>query len=109
MNRREAITEALYDWRIAERDLADATDGIGDRLRADIEHYRSKYQRLSSDSMVNKIHQLKEAEHRRSNATPSTPSFHQAAKDTQVIAADIWESARQSDRDTPQREGNAER
>ena len=109
MNRREAIAEALRLWRIAERDLAGATDGVGDKLRADIEHYRSEYQRLSSDSMVEKMNQLKEAEHRRSSSTPSTPSFHQAARDTQEIAADIWETARQSDRDIPQGDGKTVR
>ena len=103
MDRREAITEALSDWRVAERDLTDATDGDADQLRADIDHHRSKYKRLSSDSMVEKIDLLKDAERRRSSATPSTPPFHEAAKDTQEIAADIWESARQSDQDTPQR------
>ena len=103
MKRREDISESLRLWRAAERDLAESTDGIADRLRADIEHYRSEYQRLSTESMAEKIDLLREAEHRRSGATPSTPSFHQAARDTQEIAADIWESARQSDRDTPQR------
>ena len=99
---REAISETLRHWRAAERDLAEATDGTADKLRADIDHYRSEYQWLSSASMVEKINLLKGAEKRRSSATPSTPRFHQAAKDAQEIAADIWEIARQSDRDTPQ-------
>lgn len=46
------------------------------------------------------------AEGRRSQATPSTPPFHEAARDTQEIAAEIWEAARSSDEDTPQTDLN---
>ena len=107
MLRRELIHESLRAWRNAERELAESTDGIADRLRADIEHYRSEYQRLTTESMVEHIAQLKDAERRRSTSTPSTPTFHQAVRDTQAIAADIWEEARRGDLDTPQREGAA--
>ncbi|HEY8847009.1 MAG TPA: hypothetical protein VIM24_10150, partial [Candidatus Limnocylindrales bacterium] len=52
---------------------------------------------------------LREAESRRSHATPSTLPFHEAARDTQEIAAEIWEAARSSDEDTPQTEINRRR
>jgi hypothetical protein len=51
--------------------------------------------------MVEWIAKLHEAEGRRSQATPSTVPFHVAARDTQKIAAEIWEAARESDEDTP--------
>ncbi len=57
--------------------------------------------------MVQWIAKLQEAEGRRANATPSTPTFHQAARDTEEIAAEIWEAARESDEDTPQTTANA--
>jgi hypothetical protein len=65
--------------------------------------HRTEYQRLSTLSMIDSMQQLREAEGRRSAATPSTPAFHQAAQDAEQIAGDIWEQARQSDRDTPKR------
>ena len=37
----------------------------------------------------------------RSGATPSNPPFHEAAKDELEIAAEIWDVARVSDRETP--------
>ncbi len=56
--------------------------------------------------MVERIGSLREAESRRANATPSTLPFHEAARDTQEIASDIWEAARSSDEDTPATETN---
>jgi hypothetical protein len=56
--------------------------------------------------MVERIGSLREAESRRANATPSTLPFHQAARDTQEIASDIWEAARSSDEDTPETDTN---
>lgn len=52
--------------------------------------------------MVEWIAKLHEAEGRRAQATPSTLPFHVAARDTQDIAAEIWEAARSSDEDTPE-------
>ncbi len=49
---------------------------------------------------------LDDAERRRANATPSTVPFHEAARDTQEIAAQIWEAARSSDEDTPKTDRN---
>ncbi len=37
---------------------------------------------------------------------PSTPPFHEAARDAEAIALDIWETARESDEDTPQTAAN---
>ena len=103
MTHREAIQTALAAWRAADRALADAIDGEAADLEREAEKQRDAYHRLSSDFMSERLDSLKDAEHRRSSATPSTPPFHQAARETQEIAADIWESGRQSDRDTPQR------
>jgi hypothetical protein len=103
MSRREAITDSLAAWRNAERELAESVDGERVRIQSDIERFRDEYQRLSSESMVENMDRLKEADHRRSIATPSTPPFHEAVRDTAEIAADIWEEARRGDLDTPQR------
>jgi hypothetical protein len=78
-----------------------ATDGDRDAIQAEVERHRSDFQRLSADHMMERLDALKDAEDRRRNATPSTPPFHQAARDELEIASDIWEGARQSDRDTP--------
>jgi hypothetical protein len=102
MSRREEIETALAAWRAADRRLAAATDGDRDAIQAEVERHRSEFQRLSADHMMERLDALKDAEDRRSHATPSTPPFHEAARDELEIAADIWEGARQSDQDTPQ-------
>jgi hypothetical protein len=56
--------------------------------------------------MAGWLAKLKDAEKRRSIATPSTAPFHEAARDTEEIAAAIWEAARSSDEDTPQTKEN---
>ena len=63
---------------------------------------RDEYQRLSAANMNEWMARLDEAEGRRANATPSTLPFHEAARETQEIAAEIWEAARSSDEDTPE-------
>jgi hypothetical protein len=102
MARRQAIEAALTSWRDAERRLDLAADGEADALGREVDHYRDEFQRLSAAHMVEWIAKLREAEGRRANATPSTPRFHQAARDTQDIASEIWEAARSSDEDTPE-------
>ncbi|HYK94333.1 MAG TPA: hypothetical protein VE011_00480 [Candidatus Dormibacteraeota bacterium] len=100
-NRRQAVEAALAGWREAERKLAAASDDRS-AIRAELERYRDEYQRLSSDSMSDRIEALREAEGRRSSAVPSTHPFHQAAQDERAIAGQIWEEARSIDEDTPQ-------
>jgi len=97
---REVLAEALRLWRAAERELVESGDG-DDRLEASVAHLRGDYQRLYTDGMVENIQRLHEADARRSHATPSTPDFHAATRDTEEIAADIWEQARRGDRDSP--------
>ncbi len=106
MSRREAIEAALAAWRDAERRLAGAADADRTAIRRQVESHRSDFQQLSADHMVERIGSLREAEGRRANATPSTLPFHEAARDTQEIASDIWEAARRSDEDTPETETN---
>ena len=106
MSRREAIEAALAAWRDAERRLARAVDGDRAAIEREVDRYRSDFQQLSADHMVERIGSLREAEHRRANATPSTLPFHEAARDTQEIASDIWEAARSSDEDTPATDTN---
>ena len=101
VNRRQAIEAALEGWRAAERKLAGA-NGDTDAVRAEIERHRTDFQRMSAEHMRERIDALKDAEHRRAFAIPSTHPFHQAAQDEKVIADEIWESARESDEDTPQ-------
>jgi hypothetical protein len=106
LSRREAIEAALAAWRDAERRLANAADGDRAAIEQEVGRHRSDFQQLSADHMVERIGSLREAEHRRANATPSTLPFHEAARDTQEIASDIWEAARSSDEDTPETETN---
>ena len=106
MSRRQAIEAALAAWRDAERRVAQAADGDRDAIAAEVARHRAEFQELSADHMVERIGMLQEAENRRSHATPSTPRFHEAARDTQEIASDIWEAARESDEDTPQTAAN---
>lgn len=56
--------------------------------------------------MVEWIAKLQEAESRRAHSTPSIPPFHEAARDDEAVAAEIWETARESDQDTPQTAAN---
>jgi antirestriction protein len=100
VSRREILQEALREWRRAERELFESGDG-DDRLEANVAHLRGEYQRLYTEGMVENIERLHEADDRRSRAVPSTLDFHAAARDTEDIAADIWEQARRGDRDTP--------
>ena len=106
MARREAIEAALAAWRDAERRQAKAVDGDRERLTAVVERERTEFQRLSAEHMVEWIAKLQEAEGRRAHSTPSTPKFHEAARDAEAIAAEIWETARESDEDTPQTAAN---
>ena len=102
MSRREAVEAALAAWRDAERKQDQAVDGERDTLTRDVERHRAEFHRLSADHMIERIGQLQAAESRRANATPSTLPFHEAARETQEIASEIWEAARESDEDTPQ-------
>ena len=100
VNRRETLQEALRLWRTAERELMERGDGRDD-LEANVARLRGDYQRLYTEGMVENMDRLQEADERRSRATPSTRDFHEATRDTEDIAADIWEQARRGDRDTP--------
>ena len=106
MARREAIEAALAAWRDAERRLARAEEDEAEGLQVEVDLHRDEFQELSAEHMVEWMGKLREAEGRRANATPSTLPFHQAARDTQEIASEIWEAARSSDEDTPQNELN---
>jgi len=100
VSRRESLAEALREWRTAERELVESGDGNED-LEAHVAGFRNEYQRLYSAGMIENIDRLQEADERRSSATPSTPAFHEATRDTEDAAMDIWEQARRGDRDTP--------
>jgi hypothetical protein len=106
MARREAIETALAEWRDAERRLAGAVDGEAEAFRQELKLHRDEFQALSAAHMVEWMAKLQEAEARRSGSVPSTPPFHEAARDEQDIAAEIWEAARSSDEDTPQTDLN---
>lgn len=106
ISRRQAIEAALAAWRDAERRLDLAVDGETKTLTREVARHRDEFQRLSAEHMVEWLGKLQEAEDRRSRATPSTLPFHEAARDTQMIAAEIWEAARSSDEDTPETTAN---
>ena len=99
--RQQTIEKALAAWREAERSVDKAINGDRDALQAEVERHRDEFQRLSAAHMEERIDALHEAETRRRAAVPSTPPFHQAAQDEKAIAAEIWDTARQSDEDTP--------
>ena len=105
VSRREALQEALRVWRAAQRELETSGDGRED-LEANVHRLRDEYQRLYTANMVENLERLHEADARRSAATPSTPDFHAATRDTEIVAADIWEQARRGDRDTPHGRGD---
>jgi hypothetical protein len=104
--RRESIESALTSWRAAERQLTNATPETFDDLTREVVRCRDVFQQLSADHMIEWMAKLTDAESRRSHATPSTLPFHVAARDTQEIAAEIWEAARSSDEDTPETAAN---
>lgn len=106
MERRRSVEAALAAWRDAERRLSRASDGDTEALKREVAVHRDEYQRLSVANMDEWMARLDEAEGRRANATPSTVPFHEAARDTQEIAAEIWEAARSSDEDTPKTDLN---
>lgn len=106
MSRREAVETALTEWRAAERLRANAVGGDRTALTREVEQHRDEFQRLSAAHMVEWIDKLQEAENRRAHATPSTPPFHEAARDAEAIAAEIWDTVRSSDEDTPQTAAN---
>lgn len=95
------IEEALASWRDAQRRLDNATDGELDALRAEVDERRQRFQDLSAEYMMGRLDALKEAESRRKSAVPSSDPFHAAAREEMKIAADIWDTARMSDADTP--------
>ena len=109
MTRRQAIEASLAAWREAERRLTNAVDGDREPIAREVERHRTEFQQLSAVHMVDQIGKLQEAESRRSHATPSTVPFHEAARETQEIASEIWEAARESDEDTPQTAENHRR
>ena len=93
VSRREALQEALRLWRAAERELvADGHDAVS--LDRKVVRLRDDYQRIYTMSMMENLERLQDAEDRRSASIPSTPAFHEATQDTEMVAADIWEQAR---------------
>ena len=106
MAQRDSIEAALASWRDAERRHAQAVDGEAEALSGEVTLHRDKFQQLSAEHMAEWMDKLQDAEDRRSHATPSTVPFHEAARDTQEIAAEIWEAARSSDEDTPETAAN---
>ena len=105
VSRREALQEALSVWRSADRELA-ASGASRQDLQLKVDSLRDNYQRLYTEGMVDNLDRLQNADLRRSRSTPSTPAFHEATRDTQEIAADIWEQARRGDRDTTNGSGD---
>ena len=98
---RTEIEDALAAWRDAARRLDNAVDGDREALSAEVERHRDHFHRLSARHMMDRIDALHDAEARRMAAVPSTDPFHEAARDEKAIAAEIWESARMSDEETP--------
>ena len=80
------LEETLAAWREAVRRLDHATDGDTEALAADVEDHRQRFQELSAEYMMDRIDALKHAEAKRRSETPSTPAFHEAAREEMDIA-----------------------
>lgn len=106
MQLRRNVEASLAAWRDAERRLSQAFGPDVEELKREVTLHRDEFQRMSAANMQEWMARLDEAEGRRAHATPSTKPFHEAARDTQEIAAQIWEAARSSDEDTPETELN---
>ncbi len=104
MARRQAIEAAPDASRDAERRLVGAVDGEAEALAREVARHRDEFQRLSAEHMVEWMDELREAESRRSHATPSTLAFHEAARDTREIAAEIWRLPAAAARTRPDRD-----
>ncbi|MGZ8769237.1 hypothetical protein [Aeromicrobium sp.] len=103
---RKKIEQALAAWREAEKRLQNATNGDRDALQADVDRHRNDFQSLSGDHMIERMDALHDAESRRQSEMPSTPPYHAAARQEKAIAAEIFESARANDEDTPTKGAN---
>lgn len=79
MARREAIEAALSAWRAAERRQAQAVGGDREALDREVDAYRTEFQRLSADHMVEWIAKLQQAEGRRARATEAGPGIDRGA------------------------------
>ena len=99
---RQEIEAALSRWRDATRRRDNATDGDRDALDLEVRRARDAFHQLSANYMMERIDALRDAEARRTAAVPSSDPFHQAARDEKAIAAEICDSARVSDEETPE-------
>ena len=91
------VQAALAAWREAVRRRDAANDGDRDALDAAAQRAGAEFQRVSAEHMMNRIDALQDAEDRRKHAVPSTPPFHEAAREEKEIAAEIWDTAQASD------------
>jgi hypothetical protein len=98
---RNEIEAALVAWREAIRRVEGATDGDRDALQAEADRAGAEFQRISANHMMRQIDALHDAEDRRKSEVPSTPPFHEAAREEKRIAAEIWDTARASDEEAP--------
>ncbi|MEP7158372.1 MAG: hypothetical protein ABI797_03020 [Chloroflexota bacterium] len=98
------LAVALQEWNVAQRRRDEATGGGVSALDAEVVRTRGRFQDLSAQHTIMLLDKIHKAETRRQIAVPSTPPFHAAAKDEMAIALEIWESARMSDQDSPQRD-----
>jgi hypothetical protein len=103
MAKREDIENALQAWRDAERRLDDADGMSRDQLESEVARTRGAYQQLAADHMAEQLDKLKAAERERAESQPSTPPYHEAAKEEADIASEIWSDAVDMDRRTPRR------
>ena len=97
MANRQEIEDALAAWRDAERRRDEAVDSTRDELEAEVVQTRGAYQKVAADHMAEQLDRLKATEDERARAQPSTPPYHEAAKEEAEIAAEIWSDARDID------------
>ena len=98
---RQEIEAALSAWREAQRRLDEADGHHTEDMEREVEATRGAYQQIAADHMADRLDDLKEAESRRATSTPSSEPYHEAVREEQSIAADIWREAREMDTSSP--------
>src|SRR4051794_10371999 len=99
--RRRDVTDALQQWREAQKRLDETTDGDRTAIEGEVDRARHRYQRASGKDMVTLLDEIHEAEMRRQAAEPSSREFHRAAQDEMALATQVWDAARMSDEEVP--------
>jgi hypothetical protein len=101
LDRGAELFENLHAWRLAELALAETTDDARRPLEAKADRLRANHQMLYTSTMNAKLTAFGRADQKRRFATPSTPHYDAALRESAGIAAEISEQATRVDREAP--------